>query len=258
MRSSLRAFDLNKFKTLALSLPGRGGAAFTGPLGDGSPGNPWQLAEESHLEYIRDNPGDDFILVEDIVVEAASFAPLPALSGTLDGNRHSIDLGSALIEGGSHTGFFTSIGSAGVVKYLGLFGGTVSSTGGGSVYKGMIAGINSGVLEHCFARNGTVNTSGDRAGGLVGYNPGTLRKCYAVITQGGGSSSRTGGITGFSDGTYDGFSYFNSDTWPGGHGTGGSSVSYTTAQMKNQNNYSGWDFSTLWTTNGATTYPEYR
>ena len=114
---------------------------------------------------------------------------------------------------------------------------------------GGLVGDSNGYLTDCYATgavNGTVFV-----GGLVGYsfqftgmggNDPVMTNCYAVGHVTG--ESNTGGFAGVSaKGIYTNC-YYDSDTT--GQSDTGKGEPRTTAQMKQQSTYSGWDFPNIW------------
>lgn len=156
---------------------------------------------------------------------------------------------------------------------VGLNVGTVTrSTAAVSIsaddYVGGIAGQNKGTVSRC-ASEGSV-TAGAMAGGAVGYNhsSGTVAYCRSVASvfangnEGGlvgwnagiimdsysaGSVTgynNIGGLVGHNDGGSVTRSYYDKQT--SGRSDTGRGIPKTTAEMKTQSTYSGWDFTTIW------------
>ncbi|MCL1946870.1 MAG: T9SS type A sorting domain-containing protein, partial [Chitinivibrionia bacterium] len=128
-------------------------------------------------------------------------------------------------------------------------GGEYSFSGGGLV------GHNGpdGTITNCYA---TGNVKGNDAGGLVGNNYGTITNGYAIGNIVGIISdfnNRVGGLVGGNDGNYnDGYvegiitsSYYDSET-SGQSDDDGKGEPKTTAEMKQQSTYTGWDFENIW------------
>jgi hypothetical protein len=148
------------------------------------------------------------------------------------------------VTGGSDTGglvgqnFFSSITSCyatGKVTGTDLTGGLVGSNFDGT-------------LTNCYA-TGEVK-GGSNIGGLVGCNFGTITNCYAT---GNVSGSYTGGLVGSNYSTITN-SYYNSET-TGRSDDDGRGTPLTTAEMKQQSNFSDWDFDTVWDIDPGTSYP---
>lgn len=155
--------------------------------------------------------------------------------------------------------------------------GTVTGTGINSEMIGGLAGYNNGLIEKSFV-TGNITAAYALAGGLVGYNfSGVINNCYATGAVNG--THRVGGLVGdnrsevtnsYSTGAVAGSSdlggliglvgsdppnsiitssYYDSDT--SGMSDTGQGEPRTTAQMKQQATYTGWDFVTVWNINGT-------
>jgi type II secretion system protein G len=112
----------------------------------------------------------------------------------------------------------------------------------GDSYTGGLAGQNNGTIENCYT---TGNVNGvNRTGGLVGYNSTgcTIENCYATGEVTG--DSYTGGLVGRNSGTITN-SYYNLET-TGQSDDDGRGSPLTTAKMKDQVNFSNWDFVETW------------
>jgi filamentous hemagglutinin family protein len=141
------------------------------------------------------NLGADFryVLGRDIDANATStwnsgagFTPLAQLNGTLEGLGH--DIKNLTINRASNIGLFTSIGSSGQVRNLGLTNVTIK----GAEAVGALAGSSLGALSGVHVSgvvNGTVRT-----GGLVGNNRGTISNSHSQADITG--KSIAGGLTG--------------------------------------------------------------
>lgn len=127
----------------------------------------------------------------------AGFAPIgngsTPFTGIFDGMGHTI--GDLTINRPStdSVGLFGTVGSGGVVRNLGLGGG--STTGRNAV--GPLAGASYGMVSNTFA-TGTVNGQ-VAVGGLVGSNGGTITLSYATGAVSGFQS--VGGLVGSNRGT---------------------------------------------------------
>ncbi|MDD4280452.1 MAG: GLUG motif-containing protein, partial [Candidatus Sumerlaeales bacterium] len=158
--------------------------------------------------------------------------------------------------------------------------GEVSGSSSSYVYVGGLVGRqNSGSITNCYA-TGAVS-GGNFVGGLVGYHTtGTITNCYA---SGEVSGTTVGGLIGFSyyititncyatgrvtqisPGQYHGGlvgnnqggtvsnSYYDSQTT--GQSDTGKGMPKTTAEMKQQATFVGWNFDTVWMINEGLSYP---
>ena len=127
--------------------------------------------------------------------------------GSLDGDKHYIS--NITVNEGTYdyAGMFDYIGAAGVIKNLGLVGGSVT----GLRYIGGLAGYNNGTIQNCYTVNKNVNSSTapgsySGLGGLVGYNGpnGEIENCYTASDVGTNRSTYivdVGGLVGSNYGT---------------------------------------------------------
>ena len=127
-----------------------------------------------------------------------------------------------------------------------------SSYAGGLV--GDASSTGSDWINNCFA-TGEVNGNGTATavGGLVGYIDSVdLNYCYSIGLVIDGSSD-TGGLVGLADGTTVISScYYDSNT--SGQSDTGKGVPLSTALMKQESTYVGWDFDTVWDIDGNYPY----
>jgi hypothetical protein len=154
---------------------------------------------------------------------------------------------------------------------------TGNVTGSGSIgHVGGLVGDNYGSISNCYS---TGSVSGfNSVGGLVGSNWTTISNCYSTrVVTGGNHSSFIGGLVGlnnngpisncYSTGMVSGTSnvggligmslktvshcYFLNTSGPSnGYGT-----PLTDTQMKQQANFTGWNFTTIWAICEGTNYP---
>jgi len=185
----------------------------------------------------------------------------------------------------------TLVGGSNVGIIAGANNGTISNsfasgTVNGSDYIGGLVGLNIGSITGSYS-SGSVNGS-NYVGGLVGYSaPGVVTNSYSGSSVSGTSAvgglvganqgglgdvgtitnsyaygnvfgtSDVGGLVGYNtDGWATGIitnSYWNNTTSGQATSAGGSGL--TTAQMKQQASFSGWDFSTTWRIYEGNSYP---
>lgn len=170
--------------------------------------------------------------------------------------------GSVLVSAvvGSNSGTLTKLRSSGVVRGVYVVGGVVANhtggklsqssssasvfagtgNGGASAYSGGLVGYGGSPVSNCYA-TGTVTSLDLAAGGLVGDNVGAS----AVVTN----SYSTGLVTkgsGFAAGNTSSAVNCFWDTETSGQTTSSYGTGKTTAQMKDQTTYTGWDFSSIW------------
>ena len=110
--------------------------------------------------------------------------------GTFEGLGHTITGLTIAKTDVMYAGLFGYVGSGGVVRDIGLIGGSVS----GMYYVGGLVGYNSGALVNAYS-TGSVSGTGDYVGGLVGINDhGTVSNSYATGTVSGVND--VGGLVG--------------------------------------------------------------
>ena len=107
-------------------------------------------------------------------------------------------------------GIFGFIGSSGTVRNLDLANVTMTVTGPGPNFVGLLAGQNDGTIDNVNVLSGTINGgtfSGIGAGGLVGQNRGTITNSTAAVNVTLGDSvslssiNMAGGLVGSNLGT---------------------------------------------------------
>ena len=142
---------------------------------------------------------------------------------------------SAVITGKNHEAGGVAGWNAGTVIYSGATG----NVSGSSSYIGGLVGLNDGgTVKQSYAQ-GKVTSTGSQYGGLVGRNYyGTVGHCYA---SGSVNSNAAAGLVGYHYGGTVRYSYYNSANT--GNRVG---IPATTADLKKQETYTGWDFETIW------------
>jgi len=126
---------------------------------------------------------------------------------------------------------------------------------GGENYVGGLVGTNDGGTVNQSYSMGAVFASTDSSyvGGLVGKNTGTISQSYSMGLVAGNYT--VGGLVGWNDSTVI-QSYWDINTSGQSSSAGGEGK--TTAQMKQQATYVGWDFTTVWDIEENVTYPYLR
>jgi hypothetical protein len=229
------------------------------PPGTGTAADPYRITELGHLVWMGDttatSAGKHYALLNDIDAAATAtwneagtdgavtegFAPIgtPAVpfGGEFDGQGHVVrGLTIDRVEERG-VGLFGWISSGGGVRRLGLEGGSVS----GQWHVGGVVGFNGGTLEHCYAR---VAVAGSFCvGGLVGYHyRGAIRQGYAAGAVTGGSE--VGGLLGLNDcGTVEECYW---DVEASGWMAPPDGLGRTTAELRQQATYAGWNFTDIW------------
>jgi hypothetical protein len=214
------------------------GTLFAG--GNGTEENPYQIANWSHLNNVRDYLDDHFILINDLRVTTAGYAkwasptakegkgwePIGLLggttsfAGTFDGQQHEIRDLFVSRPDQIRIGLFGMIDFGAVVKNLGVVNVTVI---GGNLVGGLV-GLNYGTISNSCS-TGSV-TGNDGIGGLVGWHSwGDLHDCYSIAIVTG--KNDVGGLVGRNEATTVDYSYLKgtiSNSYSRGDVTGQSSV----------------------------------
>jgi beta-lactam-binding protein with PASTA domain len=161
--------------------------------------------------------------------------------GNISGGERSYNLGGLV---GENDGSISRCYSSCTVT-----GGDSSSGDGGLV------GINdvNGNISSCYS-TGAVS-GGDLSlvlGGLTGENSGDINDCYSTGDVSGGDY--VGGLVGLNDASDSNISscYFLSGSGP----SNGIGTALTNTQMKQQSNFVGWDFDTIWIICEGVSYPK--
>ena len=150
----------------------------------------------------------DYVLGNDIDASetaawnhGAGFVPIGTVgrpfAGVFDGQGHFIRNLVINRPYSSHVGLFGIVGGDGVVRDLGLMGGSVSGVAERGFFDiacaGALAGESRGVIERCFVT--TAVTGVEYAGGLIGFHSGgKVSRSYATSAVTG--NTRLGGLIG--------------------------------------------------------------
>ena len=238
--------------------------------GNGTAYNPYIIETKAHLNNVRNYLGAHFKMVEDIEFIEADFAKNGAFyngsqgwkpigtddktpfMGVFDGNGHTV-MGVHISSIDKYAGIFGY--NTGIIKNLGLSDSSVlTSSSYYSAYAGGIAGYNWGIISNCYnigSVSASPSSSYTYAGGIAGYNNnGTISNCY---NTGSVSASSAGGIAGYNWGTISNCYYLDSISKGVGSGTD-TAVKYTLEEMKQQKNFVGFDFHTVWEIDGYKDY----
>ncbi|HEY5068101.1 MAG TPA: S8 family serine peptidase [Xanthobacteraceae bacterium] len=188
-----------------------GGSFLRAAGGDGSSGNPYQVADIYGLQGIGSSAtllADNYVVANNIDANGtanwnggAGFVAIggktTSFTGTLNGNGNTI---SGLTINASATniaGLFGFVGSGGTVENVGLTGGSVS----GGFVVGELVGFNSGTVINSYAIGAIDTSSALTAGGLIGTNEGVVSGSYASVVVSGGDFATVGGLVGANFGT---------------------------------------------------------
>ncbi len=208
------------------------------------------IANVDQLQAINNNLSDNYVLINNIDASStanwnsgAGFVPIGGngssngqYTGTFDGLGHVISGLTIHRPATNYIGLFGLVSSGGIVRNVGLDGGSVSGRQGvgglvggntgtiqdayatgavsGSQFVGGLVGYNDagGSITDAYA-TGAVNGS-QFVGGLVGYNLGSSSIAYAYATGAVNGSGTVGGLVG-ANGSDPGritFSYWDTDT----------------------------------------------
>ncbi|WP_136689387.1 GLUG motif-containing protein [Halorhabdus amylolytica] len=178
--------------------------------GSGTDSDPYEIANWTHLDNVRQNLGANFTLVADLNATTAGYDSVASPSanggagfdpiGTFDLSKDTEFTGT--FDGTGHIIENLTIGRS-TEDYVGLFGavesnGKVANTSldasviDGSSRVGSLIGLNYGLVKHSYV-TGTV-TGSKYVGGLVGVNRGTLTRSYTTGNVTG--SEYVGGLVG--------------------------------------------------------------
>jgi len=160
--------------------------------GDGSAGNPYQIADWNHLDNVRHHLYSHFILMHDLDADTDGYATLagdaanggkgwqplraPELifNGTFDGQGYEIRDLFIDRDDEDCIGLFGMSDSPAIIEAVGVVNADI--TGRDSV--GALVGANWGTVSNCCATGSVTGSYG--VGGLVADNPGTLTRCYCT------------------------------------------------------------------------------
>ncbi|MFD1177886.1 S-layer homology domain-containing protein [Paenibacillus puldeungensis] len=232
-------------------------AGNAGMSGDGSAGNPYVIMTLQQLDAVRNDLNAHYILGADIDAtetvswnDGSGFAPVGSyasdgnshpFTGVFDGQGHVIRNLTMNWPDNNSTGLFANISEDGVVRNVGLEGGSIT---GGLSFTGSLAGMNYGSLERSYS---SAKVSGKNVvGGLVGYNHIQGKVTYAHANAVVSGNSFIGGLVGRNDGGIefsDASGDVNGDGYVGGlvgNSEGGEiSQSYATGNVEGNVNVGG-------------------
>ncbi|NLV21731.1 MAG: hypothetical protein GXY49_07070, partial [Syntrophomonadaceae bacterium] len=252
--------------------------------GTGSADDPYIIKTAGELDCVRNHLESCFKLGADIDLglgyygRGSGWLPVGStdtpFNGVFDGGGYIIRNLFIYRPQDNYTGLFGCLGSKAIIKNVNLedvmvYGGdytgalagdnhgiinTSCVTGSvhGDYWTGGLAGANSrGSISNCYSNAGVIGMQ--NVGGLAGINRGSIMYCY---NSGHVSGEYDGGLVG-SDGwsSNNGTirnSYYDEET--AGVCVSVSSQARTTAQMKQEATYLGWDFDSIWSI-AANQYP---
>jgi hypothetical protein len=215
-------------------------ALIAGIVGCTPPPTPIPIGDWYDLDAIRDNLGDNYVLVNDLDSTTAGYEELASptanqgkgwepigtigewgdrLTGTLYGQGYEIRDLFINRPGDYEVGLFGAVGQEGVVENIGVVNVVVT----GHKWVGGIVGHNEGTVSNSYS-SGIVTSDNYDVGGLVGYNYGTVSNSYSSANVTGEYS--VGGLVGR-----------NEYGWGGVEGT--VSNSYFTGSVTSYESYAG-------------------
>lgn len=252
-------------------------AIFLSPFsgGDGSPADPYQITTPDEFQFIRNFPGANFIIMNDIDMNVApynqdpGFMRINTLAGELDGNGHVIrnlymnitSASSGMIRGMTNSAHIHDIAFEGldITSEENNVAGLVNNLDSGVIERvymegnvrgptmvfGLVSFIEAdGIVRDCYTAL-SIDSLGDVASGLVGgINDGKFENSYALGET--FSSSNEAGALVMDAGTtstvqsifYRAEGALND---PGTFGTG-----LTDLELIDKTTFTGWDFTTVW------------
>jgi hypothetical protein len=154
-------------------------------MGDGSLTSPYLIGDALELGAVYHyNPNAYFQLTADIDLIGIQWSTgvIPVLSGSLNGNGHTIS--NLNIDGGRDLGFVCYLGSNGMISNLGLE--NISITSSDLNVGGLVGFTSDSNVINCYS-TGLISSTGANIGGLIGYNyQSSVSTCHSVISVSGG------------------------------------------------------------------------
>lgn len=184
--------------------------------GSGTAGNPYQIADWTHLNDTRKNLDANFTLVNDLDETTAGydnvanltanggdgFLPIGNLThrfnGTFDGAGYAISGLHIYRSSENRVGLFGVIDGTVTNVSLDVVNVIGNDTVGGLVGQNFRAGPNGGTINDSSATGNVIGT--ETVGGLVGHNNGTVTESFATEDNVTGNKN-VGGLVGHNDGT---------------------------------------------------------
>ncbi|MFS0723990.1 phosphodiester glycosidase family protein [Paenibacillus sp. 1P07SE] len=148
---------------------------------------PTPIATAAQLELLRSAPAGDYRLTADLVMTEA-FEPIPAFSGTLDGDGHTIT-GLLSVTRTDRPTSALILELTGVIERVGLVDvAIVGSSGATTQWAGGFVATNRGTIRESFVTG--VVTGGYRSAGIAVHNHGRIQNSYAdLIVKGRGEAA---------------------------------------------------------------------
>jgi len=238
--------------------------------GAGTEANPYQISTAEQLQNLNKCLGNDvfdlnqykhYVLKNDINLApylSGAWQGWKPIGGVLASNAPSSERFFGKFDGNGHKvlglwinrypynciGLFGYISSGAEIKNIGVeIDDSNGGVTGGSSVGGLVGENNGGTISNSYVIGSVAGSS--VVGGLVGSNgslySSTISNSYSTGSVSG--SGMVGGLVGSNGGTISN-SYYDKET--SGQTDTGKGVGKTTAEMKTQSTYSGWDFGNTW------------
>lgn len=123
---------------------------------------------------------------------------------------------------------------------------------------GFVALHQSGTISNCYCHGKVEAKATDFVGGFVGTNQAAIVNCYTVTKVSPSSGASVGGFAGSNSGSLQGCYWdtqMSGQLQGVGYGDPTGATGKTTAEMKQQATFAGWDFASVWDIVEGKTYP---
>jgi hypothetical protein len=219
--------------------------------GNGTAANPYKISTAKNLDALGNCRGytdnyyelqSDIDLGSYLKGTSLGWQPISSFSGKLNGNGYKVFglwINRPLLEYAGLFGYVTTNGAE--IKNIGV---EINNDKGGvesyNYVGGLVGQNNLATISNSYV-TGSVKGN-NYVGGLVGDNyKGTIKNSYVAGSVSG--KNEVGGLAGFSDGLINN-SYYDSEA--SGKTDKGKGDGKSTAEMKTQATYKGWDFASIW------------
>ncbi|MFT8680224.1 GLUG motif-containing protein, partial [Gluconacetobacter sp.] len=143
----------------------------------------WLIFTPAGLQNVNASSSASYALANSLDLSGISnFRPLAVsgFTGTFDGRGNTISNLTINDSTDRNVGLFGQLAQTGVVRNIGLLGGSVSSNGDNALV-GSLVGTNIGQITNAYATGSVSATnSNNYVGGFVGYNDGSITNAYAT------------------------------------------------------------------------------
>jgi hypothetical protein len=237
--------------------------------GSGTEGEPYRISAVSDWQELMATPPDwasHFVLTADIDLNDVPITPVGNdpnwFTGVFDGNDYVIRNVDVNMPGSDYVGLFGYLGTDGQIRNLGVEDVSIV---GGNLVGGLVGYSYYSIVRDCYS---TGSVSGVQAvGGLVGGDERhyAISNCYSTSSVSGDLD--VGGLVGVNHYSIINDSYWDIETsgepnmcgsQEDGETNCDPNYGRTTAQMKQQSTFQGWDFINVWDIGENQTYPYLR